>query len=225
MVKFIDIIANILDNKIDKLTVKKNAKEVASLQYVYNADGLQQIRLTGRADLDLSEYIKMVNDKFIERIGIIDEIDTINTIDTINQVSVVSPRKAATSVVTLPGVVVPSNLATVTKIVELDGAGTLLEASLHFNSNVVPTDTIVYVMQIWIDGVDVINYSNRDYALSTTVTSGKTAKGTYWLDGVADYQHLRAWLDLDFKSKIELYAVQNDGSDTMVIGSIVANLV
>jgi hypothetical protein len=80
------------DGRLDYLTVYRKGRKAVHLHFVYGHDGfLSDIEFTGKKEdmPDIPTIIELINEKFMERIGIIENIDSVDLIDLITRISLI----------------------------------------------------------------------------------------------------------------------------------------
>jgi hypothetical protein len=81
------------DGKLDYLTVYRKGRKAVHLHFVYGQDGfLSDIEFTGKKEdmPDIPSIIELINEKFMERIGIIEDIDLVKLITRINLLDLIT---------------------------------------------------------------------------------------------------------------------------------------
>jgi len=121
---------------------------------------------------------------------------------------------------------------TITTIVDIAGAGTMLEAALTFYTSVPPTAglppaAVWYGVYIYADGTLAYYTNNRQLTQSEILTSGRCAIGDFRQTTVADPAYdrtaLNAQIPLKFRRSLRIRAQQTTGAAVNVHGSIYAN--
>lgn len=118
-------------------------------------------------------------------------------------------------------IAVPNNVET--RVAQLTGAGTLIEAKLIFADVTVPAVGVVFGMRIDLDGDVIQHVNNRDLTQSIVATFGRASHGEFYQGDGETVMNVR--LALKFRNFFELYAHQTTGAPVNVHGTIVCNLV
>jgi len=120
-----------------------------------------------------------------------------------------------------------------TEVVEIEGAGILLEASLTFGTSVTPTPgdapgAVIYGISFIADGAIVYYASNRMLTQSYVAVSGRCAVGEFYQGTVEDppwdETELTLRLPIKFRRSLVLRAWQSTGAAVDVHAVIVANM-
>lgn len=113
-----------------------------------------------------------------------------------------------------------------------EGAGTLIEASLGFNTGVAPTKGAIpaavrYAIQIYADGALAVFASNTTLTQSETAPLGRSSKGeffqTYADDPTDGESTIRLRLPVKFRRSLAIRAYQSSGAATTASGILSAN--
>ncbi|MCL6579347.1 MAG: hypothetical protein K6T73_08175 [Candidatus Bathyarchaeota archaeon] len=136
---------------------------------------------------------------------------------TVNTVEVPSVASRQTS----SSVIVPNGTAT--DILTIYGAGTLLEATLAFNTTAPPSSNVIYLMQIWADGSLVYTKYNSSLTLSETATAGATSVGEFYQISTGTIMNVR--IPIKFRCSIKIRAFHSTGGDVATQASMSLNLV
>ena len=129
------------------------------------------------------------------------------------------------------GVVAQSGVNTY--VVEVEGAGTLVEARVEFETSVVPSGGLAppavhYVLYLVSDGVTGYAKSNRSITQSVIATFGRCSAGEFYQGSVADPAWDRTLLyvraPVQFRRQLVLRAMQTTGVPVTVRGVLFTSL-
>ena len=144
-------------------------------------------------------------------------VGDLNVSGTLNVIEI--PSVAARSVSSATAV--PHN--TETKLLEVVGSGTLLEAIIEFTTTEDPTSTKVYAMYVYADGNLAKLFSNQQATQSETATSGRCCCGEFVKLTTAFDLFLR--MPIKFRRVLKLYALQTSGAQINCTGWLTPNLI
>ena len=136
---------------------------------------------------------------------------------TLNVVEVPSVATRAVSSATA----VPHN--TQTKLLEVVGSGTLLEAIIEFTTTVDPDLAKVYAMYIYADGNLAKLFSNQQATQSQIATFGRCCCGEFYKMTTAFDLFLR--MPIKFRRNLKLYALQTSGAQINCTGWLTTNII
>lgn len=120
------------------------------------------------------------------------------------------------------------------EVLELEGAGTLLEASLTFDTSVTPTAgvppaAVIYGIYIFADGVWTYFTDNRMLTQSYVATFGRCAVGEFYQGSVEepafDQTNMTVRLPIKFRRNLVIRAYQSSGGAVNVEAIAVANII
>ena len=146
-------------------------------------------------------------------------------------VNTIEIPSVATVVEADPTVNVPHN--TLTELCELEGAGTMIDASWAMITSVTPTGGVAppavrYELHVYVDGVLGYWTDNGELTQSFVATSGRASHGVFYqgtvADPVWDRTHMSVKVPLKFRRRLTLYALQTTGAAVTAGGAIFANL-
>jgi hypothetical protein len=95
------------DGRLDYLTVYRKGRKAVHLHFVYGHDGfLSDIEFTGKKEdmPDIPSIVELINEKFMERIGIIENIDSVDLIDLITRITLIDTISAITNIANIQSV-------------------------------------------------------------------------------------------------------------------------
>jgi len=116
-------------------------------------------------------------------------------------------------------VAVPNNVFT--EVCHFNGAGTMLQAMLDFDTAVVPAAGVSYELWVACDGADEMIWGNRQITQSLVATTGRCSCGEFIQYEGHTYIYIR--VPVKFKRIITLYALQTSGAAVDTLGRIYAN--
>lgn len=129
------------------------------------------------------------------------------------------------------GVNVPHNAYTL--MCTTEGAGTIIGASLAYDTSVAPTagpapPAVTYFLALYVDGAYAWGVDNRGTTQSYVATFGRSCDGTFLQGTIADPAWDETLLSLicnvKFRRTASLYAYQSTGGAVPVTGTIYTNL-
>lgn len=122
------------------------------------------------------------------------------------KILIVSGESAASGAVQVPNV-------TDTLLITIEGRGELVEATISFQDDTVPSGVVLYEAKFVTDGdggAEVV-VSNRDLTQSHNATTGRSSKGEFWQVALVE-SVIKVRIPVKFERKIELYAFHSVGA-------------
>lgn len=117
-------------------------------------------------------------------------------------------------------------------IVLIEGAGTLIEAYLDFNTSVAPTAgnlpaAVIYYLILHVDGVWAYQITNRQLTQSCVAPSGRCSAGEFYQCSVEEpaYDHtvMHLRIPIKFRRSLLLEAFQSSGAIVDILGTLCVN--
>jgi hypothetical protein len=111
------------DGKLDYLTVYRKGRKAVHLHFIYGQDGfLSDIEFTGKKEdmPDIPSIIELINEKFMERIGIIENIDSVDLIDLITRITLIDTISAITNIVNIQSVDLIDAITNIANVQSID---------------------------------------------------------------------------------------------------------
>lgn len=111
---------------------------------------------------------------------------------------------------------VPHNVGT--PLITIKGVGTMLEARIEFVTAIIPSDTVVYQLQIYVDGVLGAFTDNRWLTQSETATSGRNSVGEFFQ--ITNQTQIALRQAIEFSQEIKIMAFQLTGNTVNAVGRL-----
>ena len=123
---------------------------------------------------------------------------------------------------------VPINIAdsTLTTLLTIEGAGTMLQARIWGRQYVVPNHWVVYYrMDIYADGVRALTVDNMDMTQSPILGTGRSSMGEFlnYTRNGDDYYRMNLRIPIDFRRSLRIRVYQTSGAAMWTYGELSVN--